>query len=198
MEKCCLCGNNIEIFSGARFIENKKICDMCNARIKRIKNLIESNIKNIVDTRKDLIVFIENGNIQPDVKKKLQEILDASYEFTSTYINSDYESEKYEIYHPGKKDIPLKIKYTPEQKYEYKVTTVSDSAVLGKIPIEDMERILTAYARKGWRLHTALTNEKGKNSVVGVNATVNDTVFIFEREVIHEEPKLETIDETES
>lgn len=201
MEKCCLCGNNIERFSGVKFVENKKICGICNEHIKRIKILTEPNIKNIVYARKDLIALIENGNIQPDVKKKLQEILDASYEFTSTYINSDYESEKHEIYNSDKKNVHIEAKYTPEQKYEYKVTTVSDSAVLGKIPIEDMERVLTAYARNGWRLHTAFTNEKGKNSVVGVNATVNDTVFIFEREVIHEDinedPESETTEETE-
>ena len=50
-----------------------------------------------------------------------------------------------------------------------------------------MEAVLRSYAQRGWRLHTALTNEKGKNAVVGVNATVNETIFIFEREVIHED-----------
>lgn len=196
MAKCCLCGNNIEIFSGVKFIEQEKICDKCNARINKIKNLIESNVKTIIATRKELIAFIEDGNMQPNVKEELKKIMDVSYEFTSRYMASDYESEKYEVYHPKKKEEPVEIKYTPEQKYEYRVTTVSDSEFLGKISVEDMEEMLTAYARKGWRLHTAFTNEKGKNSVVGVNATINDTVFIFEREVIHEDINENTESET--
>lgn len=186
MSKCCLCGNNIEIFSGAKFTDDEKVCDICKNRIKTIETLTEANITNIVDTRKKLIEFMEDAYMKSDVKEELQKIMDASYEFTSKYIISDFESERDSIYNSDDKIKYIEPEYPPKQKYEYKVETVSDSAVLGKVPVKDMETVLRSYAQKGWRLHTALTNEMGKNAVVGVNATVNETIFIFERDVIHE------------
>lgn len=186
MARCCLCGNNIEIFSGAKFVHDEKVCDICKNRIKTVETLTEANITNIVDTRKKLIEFMEDAYMQSDVKEELQKIMDASYEFTSKYIISDFESEKNAIYNSDDKIRYIEPEYPPEQKYEYKIETVSDSVVLGKVPIKDMEDVLRSYAQKGWRLHTALTNERGKNAVAGVNATVNETIFIFERDVIHE------------
>lgn len=60
-----------------------------------------------------------------------------------------------------------------------------DSALTGTVKKEELQRMLSVYAMDGWRLHTALTNEAGKTVLaaagVGANATVDQTVLIFER-----------------
>lgn len=71
--------------------------------------------------------------------------------------------------------------------YEYKVETVMDSAVLGKFDQDNTQRLINSYAINGWRLHTAFTNEVGKNAALGINATINQTVLIFERCIKAEE-----------
>lgn len=43
------------------------------------------------------------------------------------------------------------------------------------------------YAIRGWHLHSAFTNEVGKNAALGINATINQTILIFERCIKPEE-----------
>ena len=56
-----------------------------------------------------------------------------------------------------------------------------DSAILGKFDKEAVEKVLTEYATQGWHLHSSFSNEVGKNAAVGINATINQTILIFER-----------------
>lgn len=71
--------------------------------------------------------------------------------------------------------------YLKNSMYEYKIETVMDSAVLGKFDQDNTQHIINNYAMNGWRLHTAFTNEVGKNAALGINATINQTILIFER-----------------
>ncbi|BDF06004.1 DUF4177 domain-containing protein [[Clostridium] hylemonae] len=75
--------------------------------------------------------------------------------------------------------------YQKNPLYEYKVEIIVDSALTGTVRKEELQRMLSVYAMDGWRLHTALTNEAGKTVLaaagVGANATVDQTVLIFER-----------------
>ena len=62
-----------------------------------------------------------------------------------------------------------------------------DSAVLGKFDQDKVQHLINNYAMNGWRLHSAFTNEVGKNAALGINATINQTVLIFERCIKTEE-----------
>ena len=72
--------------------------------------------------------------------------------------------------------------------YEYKVETVNDETT-GGINSEKLQHLLSEYSSNGWRLHSALTNELGKNVTatssshmgMSVNAAIGQTVLIFER-----------------
>lgn len=74
--------------------------------------------------------------------------------------------------------------------YEYEIESITDSAT-GYINKGELKELLTRYASKGWRLKFALTNELGinKSSVgyggfaAGTNATIDETLLIFERKV---------------
>jgi|GEM_PF-910548 hypothetical protein len=74
--------------------------------------------------------------------------------------------------------------------YEYEVVSVTDD-VSGVLDIKRLSTILKMYASEGWRLKTTITNEIGKNTIgvaigsvgTGTNATIDQTVLIFERRI---------------
>lgn len=73
-------------------------------------------------------------------------------------------------------------------RYEYMTKYIrdTDSGYPDNIQID---KTLSTYASEGWRLHTALSNEIGKNTSSagfgglssGTNVTINTTILIFER-----------------
>lgn len=74
--------------------------------------------------------------------------------------------------------------------YEYTVARVLDNRN-GSTNQEKLQSVLTEYAMEGWKLHSVITNEIGKNisavSIGGItgstNATVDEIILIFERMV---------------
>ena len=80
------------------------------------------------------------------------------------------------------------IRFAPH--YEYTVARVLDNRN-GSTNQEKLQSVLTEYAMEGWKLHSVITNEIGKNiSAVsiggitgGTNATVDEIILIFERMV---------------
>lgn len=72
--------------------------------------------------------------------------------------------------------------------YEYKVIVINNLAD-GQINQDQMQITLDEWSEKGWRLHSVFNNELGKTSsamsigILGtsVNATIDQTVVIFER-----------------
>ena len=72
--------------------------------------------------------------------------------------------------------------------YEYAIETVVDTQT-GTCNEYTIQDILSRYASNGWRLHSIFTNEIGKTSNTvgyagisgGINATVDQTVMVFER-----------------
>ena len=80
------------------------------------------------------------------------------------------------------------IKSAPH--YEYTLARVLDNRN-GSTNQEKLQSVLTEYAMEGWKLHSVITNEIGKNiSAVsiggitgGTNATVDEIILIFERMV---------------
>lgn len=70
--------------------------------------------------------------------------------------------------------------------YEYKTVIINDLST-GEIDGPAVERALLEYAEKGWRLHTIFTNEVDKTVTpmmfiqINLNATIDQTVMVFER-----------------
>lgn len=78
--------------------------------------------------------------------------------------------------------------------YEYRVETITD-LYNGAINVVQMQNILADYAKRGWRLHSVFTNELGKNGVtannVNINATMDQTILVFERYIAEPEKEIE-------
>ena len=74
--------------------------------------------------------------------------------------------------------------------YEYEVEVITDTDT-GQLNVSFLKAILNKYASDGWRLRSVLSNEIGKiaSSIgiagisAGTNATIEQTVLIFERRV---------------
>lgn len=72
--------------------------------------------------------------------------------------------------------------------YEYRTEYLMDDAS-GILNKRNLDSVLTRYAIDGWRLHTMVVNEAGKNSTTvgiggissGTNATMDVTILVFER-----------------
>ena len=70
--------------------------------------------------------------------------------------------------------------------YEYDVVSVSDLQT-GESNTGMITSVISQHAREGWRLHSIYTNEIGRTShsqafsASTVNATVDQTIMVFER-----------------
>ena len=72
--------------------------------------------------------------------------------------------------------------------YEYETIVINDNSD-GTVNTKQIQDTLLEYSKAGWRLHSIFTNEIGKSTVgafigfVGsnVNATIDQTIIIFER-----------------
>lgn len=89
------------------------------------------------------------------------------------------ESQLAELLERGKE---IQIKKNPF--YEYGVEVIEDLDT-GELDKKSMQSIMNLYSSNGWRLHTVFTNELGRNAtsivVASLNATICQTVLIFER-----------------
>lgn len=70
--------------------------------------------------------------------------------------------------------------YDKNPIYEYKVESVRDSGT-GVCDPERLQQVISIYASNGWRLISSFSSEIGKNAIGGLNATVDQTILIFER-----------------
>lgn len=67
-------------------------------------------------------------------------------------------------------------------KYEYAVETVRDRDN-GGADEASLADVLTMYGERGWRLKFCFTDEMRVERDAAADATINDIVLIFEREV---------------
>ena len=80
------------------------------------------------------------------------------------------------------------------QQYEYIVDSITDNSD-GSLNPSQVQALLFRYAKDGWRLHSVFRNELGRNSRQmgiggisgGTNATIEQTILIFERSLKPEE-----------
>lgn len=72
--------------------------------------------------------------------------------------------------------------------YEYKVEIITDNSD-GTISDSQIQGLLSQYSLQGWKLHSMVVNEVGKSATstmigflgLNVNATIDQTILIFER-----------------
>lgn len=119
--------------------------------------------------------------------KKQQEIVEKTKEVERRQKAEEEQLIKEQLLLKERKEkIEQQIKRNP--KYEYKIITIDDTSS-GSIDSARIQKILNQYSEEGWKLHSAFTNELGKNSSStsighmgsGTNATIDQTVLIFER-----------------
>lgn len=73
-----------------------------------------------------------------------------------------------------------KEQYRKNPFYEYDYIVVPNKSD-GSTDKEKIEKIIRNHAMQGWRLITMYSNEIGKNSIAGVNATMCEDIMVFER-----------------
>lgn len=72
--------------------------------------------------------------------------------------------------------------------FEYEIIVIEDLSS-GQVDNKKIQQTLNEWSKKGWRLHSIYSSEIGRNSAavsivrlgVTINATINETVMIFER-----------------
>lgn len=70
--------------------------------------------------------------------------------------------------------------YRKNPFYEYDYIVVPNKSD-GYTDKERIEKIICTHAMQGWRLVTMYSNEIGKNSIAGLNATMAEDIMVFER-----------------
>lgn len=212
MVNCCICGRKISVFEDKLELEQgKECCYQCAPLIRNIEKAEDSTLffakvselskkMNAAHTPYEIRQLVETKNNDIACQKGFQDnkddlscpvcglALDKATEIcpkcgaTIDNISDNISyTEIASIYNKRLEQI------NKNPMYEYKVETISDSAVLGKFPKEQLQTLLRNYAITGWRLHSAFTNEIGKNAVLGINSTINETILIFERCIKAEE-----------
>lgn len=87
-----------------------------------------------------------------------------------------------------RKEEAIKEQLSKNPLFEYKVIVIEDLSS-GQVDNKKIQQTLDEWSEKGWRLHSIYSSEIGRNSAaasiarlgVMINATINQTVMIFER-----------------
>lgn len=123
----------------------------------------------------------------------LKKVLDRE-QITNQRIEEEKKIEQYQIVLEQQQEEQRKQQAEREQQYkknplfEYEVVVINDNPD-GTVNDRELSAKLAYYATNGWRLHSVFTNEAGKNAssmsignlTAGVNATMDQTILIFER-----------------
>ena len=218
MAECCICKKKIGGWGEDKYILDKErgllCCYQCAPLIRNIENA--ENLSLLEARVAELRQKLESNEVSPEVMELLEAKMNVAKtdcieantpEFFCPICGNAMDRDAEECPVCGYKNFVSGRFRTNEQiaqiynqrfeqyprnaMYEYRIETVKDTAILGKFDKSTTEQILLAYAKHGWRLHTAFTNEVGKNAafvgIGGVNATIEETVLIFERCIKAEE-----------
>lgn len=208
MEKCCICSRKIggwgedkyivdenkdlvccyQCASLIRNIESAETADMFSARLEEFQQKIRKN-----NVPLDIQEAINNKIDQLTTAKRINGVVNDVCPICGNMIDIEgkgcpvcgYKYLVNERVYTSKEHIDIynnrHQQYVKNSMYEYAVEIIQDSAVYGCIDKKELESTLANYAMNGWRLHTVFTNEIGKNSVMGINSTVEQSILIFER-----------------
>lgn len=190
MEKICInCGKKTGFINGEHF--DGLLCDNC---YNKFGGMMLINL----ETENDPDKYIEHyKRIANEIDDKANLNVDKEIIKQAFYkrINSRFNT----VTGYGIKEYLQKIKDDIQQEtehinyahsfnefYEYDVVTIINENH-GTIDKQEMMRVLSEHAKKGWKLHTIYSNELGKNALrvlgLGVNSTACEDVLVFERRV---------------
>lgn len=214
MANCCICGRKIGGWGEDKYVfDSRKEIMSCYKCSQLIRNVINSENDGAYQTNfKELDNTMTLYNIPFDtreiIESKLKEALAergimsnlknlcpicgaAVLKEQDACLQCGYQYQEIKYIRPSSQTAEIynnrKAQLLKNPMYEYQIETVMDSAVIGKFDADLVQQTITRYAIAGWRLHTAFTNEAGKNAVLGINATIDQTVLIFERCIKAEE-----------
>ncbi len=170
MAICGICGNKYGAFDKGK-IKSTDCCDIC---ARNYSCLINAKTKS---ERINALEYFKNKNTRA---LELQRAIENAEKEEA----AEREKEQRII----EKDKQLDLIRIKNPKYEYKTVVVADE-MNGGANIDSINTILNSYASQGWKLHTAFTNELGKNTSsggyggvsMGSNATIDEVILIFER-----------------
>ena len=102
-------------------------------------------------------------------------------------FNCSYSFKYGQVVRKGKEQ-DLEVQILKNPLYQYEVVVVNNFSD-GQFDGGQIQSELAAHAKQGWRLHSVFNNEIGKTSTAvaigfvgtSVNATIDQTVIIFER-----------------
>lgn len=197
MTKICInCGKKIGFMTGERC--DGLLCDNCYIELggMMLFNLEPENNPDIyIEYCNGIVNEIDKkANSNADIEKIKQAFykqIDLRFNTAMGYgieeylkkiqddIQKEAEAQEKEVKH---------INYAKSFKefYEYDVVTIINENH-GTIDKQEMMKILSEHAKKGWKLHTIYSNELGKNALgilgLGVNSTACEDVLIFERRI---------------
>ena len=169
--KCEICGEN----QGKRVISGISVCEGCFSKIVAVREFDDATISYFMDDA-NLLKASEKGRMyirelvseKAAIKKEKTEKEEQERQLMEK--NQKVEDEKREYAH------------SVEGYYEYKVVTIKNDFD-GTVAEQNLQNILNEYAAKGWKLHSIYSNELGKNSLFGINATIGQDILIFERKI---------------
>lgn len=206
MANCCICKKKLGVWGEDKLTleTGRECCYQCAPLLRRLEDADDSKL--FFARLDELIKKMDNSSTEHDIREEIENKfheMAIRKEFTRETENScpvcGMPMKKTDTSCPRCSSIvTLKQTDTDYTKiatiynnrfdqfeknpiYEYRVETVADSPVLGIFDKNDVQKILREYAISGWKLHSAFTNEIGKNAALGINATINQTVLIFER-----------------
>ncbi len=186
--KCSICGTAGPFTLEACVIDEKRpICDKCANALDNISDADgqtgewETSFKWILENSKRIQ--------DKEVSDFIADIIGTAKD-SQQYVNAQNMARVVAARAHDKEVAP----YNPV--YEYAVEAITDN-VDGSANTGAIELVLTEYATHGWRLHQTIVNEIGKESqsyeflgiARGSNATIEQTVLIFERIVKPAEKK---------
>lgn len=167
--KCEVCGEA----RGTRVISGISICESCFSKIVALRNF-----------DKDAVEFFSNQNNFEKASGQAQKYIS---ELVNEKISENQEkevekklAEKLAEEHKQIEEEKSSYAHSVDGYYEYDVVLIKNDWD-GAVAAQKLQEILNKYAAQGWKLHSVYSNELGKNSLLGINATVSQDVLIFER-----------------
>lgn len=168
---CGICGKN----KSKRTISGIPMCEECFTKLSLLRN---NDIKTITFFQDENNMLYTSKEAKAYIHAILQEKQEAIRRLDE-HKEKQRQLEQLEI---------EKVNYAKSfnEFFEYDVVTVINENH-GTIDKQEMMKILSEHAKKGWKLHTIYSNELGKNALsvlgLGVNSTASEDVLIFERRI---------------
>lgn len=171
---CDKCGEFSDVQWGA------KTCPKCGYKKLNVSR-VDSNQFHYMSKEDQYNVFDLNlDTIDEDRLARVQEEEDAQKSIEEQQAKNDAAIEYANRFRSRMVD--MEHIFSINDMYEYDICVVRDT-MSGSANIEGINKTLNEYASKGWRLKAIYSNELGKNSIAGINSTIDQAVMIFERRI---------------